>query len=223
MEEKLYTKKQLLDFGHNCIVRNNINLVEQLYHLIPSLVVEQLCDKDRILSSVNQQQSVDFPNKSENNTNTLFDMYTDGGDAFIGLVPRLKEISELTSNWDGYGAEPVHPNVMMSTISKLYRFKKDEYLSEDIFDFYPNPSGTITFDWCIPGSIDGWDVFISIEMGLSYSNYYSCIRKDGWRTSYLYSSKERIVDVDFNQIVDECVDTFKKYLKDNNPLVDSKI
>lgn len=213
MEDRKYTEKELKDFAYNSIVRHNINLVEKFYELMSAGLIEELSNNGQILAAVEQQYSNDFPQEKEEIVKTLFDLYSDGSPNFMKLAPKLKEIEALEYNWDGYNAEPVHPGIIFDAVMNLQNCEWDPYLDLKVLDFYPNPSGTMTFDWCIPGNIEGWDLFISLELGVTYANYYSIIRKDGIQKSY--RSYDRIVKVKFEDILDECVAEFDHYLMDN--------
>jgi len=72
----------------------------------------------------------------------------------------------LKKNWDGHDASKVMIIVIINTT--WFIMKLNKHYVKLIYDFYPNPDGTISIEW---GHKIGST--ISLEVGKYYSSYYT--------------------------------------------------
>jgi hypothetical protein len=92
------------------------------------------------------------------------------------IIDRIKELSSLPNNWDGYGALPVFDDC----ISNAIRVISDEHISgKDITEVYANTNGTVSIEW------EHNDNLISVEIGKDSFAYY--VDQDG----HTYYEKEQ--------------------------------
>lgn len=61
------------------------------------------------------------------------------------IIMDILSFKSLHENWDGFAAVPVEVKSATNAIKLM------DYIGEDIFcgvtNYYPNPNGTITFEW----------------------------------------------------------------------------
>jgi hypothetical protein len=92
------------------------------------------------------------------------------------IIDRIKELSSLPNNWDGYGALPVFDDC----ISNAIRVISDVHISgKDITEVYANTNGTVSIEW------EHNDNLISVEIGKDSFAYY--VDQDG----HTYYEKEQ--------------------------------
>jgi hypothetical protein len=60
-------------------------------------------------------------------------------------LSKLEEFISLNKNWDGYGAMAV--TIKAGDNAKKFLTCLNDIQIENIFDVFPNPHGTITFEW----------------------------------------------------------------------------
>jgi hypothetical protein len=81
------------------------------------------------------------------------------------LVRKILAFKSLNNSWDGYGSLPLEIESASNSIRLI------DLIGEDIFctvdKFYPNPNGTITFEW-----INNQDENIFVEVGNSSFSYF---------------------------------------------------
>lgn len=81
------------------------------------------------------------------------------------LIENILSFKSLNNNWDGFGAIPLE---VKSTTNALMLL---DLVGEEVFcsvkDFYPNPNGTITFEWN-----NEQDESIFLEVGNNTFSYY---------------------------------------------------
>jgi len=81
------------------------------------------------------------------------------------LVKNILSYKSLTESWDGYGAIPLEIDSATNSIQLL------DLIGENIFctvsDFYPNPNGTITFEW-----ENSENEIVSLEVGNNTFSYF---------------------------------------------------
>jgi hypothetical protein len=81
------------------------------------------------------------------------------------LLKNILSYKSLTESWDGYGAIPLEIDSATNSIQLL------DLIGENIFctvsDFYPNPNGTITFEW-----ENSENEIVSLEVGNNTFSYF---------------------------------------------------
>lgn len=61
------------------------------------------------------------------------------------LKDKIREISELEDNWDGYGAIAVKEKVIENVLNLVITLNGEEI--DKCTDIFPNPHGTISIEW----------------------------------------------------------------------------
>lgn len=108
---------------------------------------------------------------------------------------QLDEMSGLRNNWDGFGSIPPFPEIVTVAKQLVNSFTEQEIAK--MSDLFPNPHGTITFDWENEN-----DEKLSLEIGVVTYSYYLIKRKRKPKfvdNTYLLSSLEQI-KADIGQI-----------------------
>lgn len=82
-----------------------------------------------------------------------------------GVIKDVISFKSLTNSWDGYSAIPLEVESASNVISLMQYV--GESFSKKLTDFYPNPNGTISFEW----SNDSGEI-ISLEIGNLSMSYY---------------------------------------------------
>lgn len=81
------------------------------------------------------------------------------------LLKNILSYKSLTESWDGYGAIPLEIESATNSIQLL------DLIGENIFcrvsNFYPNPNGTITFEW-----ENSENEIVSLEVGNNTFSYF---------------------------------------------------
>lgn len=80
------------------------------------------------------------------------------------ITEKILSFCSLSNNWDGYGAIPLEVK-SAANATKLFDLLDDYLLT--VNNIYPNPHGTITFDW---DSYLGNE--LSLEIGNETMSYY---------------------------------------------------
>lgn len=81
------------------------------------------------------------------------------------IVRKILAFKMLNENWDGYGAFPLEAESAANAIELIDKI--GEELFKRVSDVYPNPNGTITFEW---NNID--NEILSVEVGNNDISYY---------------------------------------------------
>lgn len=81
------------------------------------------------------------------------------------IIDQILSFKSLINNWDGYGALPVEIKSASNSIYMLGEFSHKIVGSID--DFYPNPHGTVVFEW-----VNDLHEKIYLEIGNSSFSYF---------------------------------------------------
>ncbi|ALU75172.1 hypothetical protein AUW17_07810 [Tenacibaculum dicentrarchi] len=81
------------------------------------------------------------------------------------VTQNILSFKSLINNWDGYKALPLEVESAGNTIY-LINFLEDNII-ENIDDFYPNPHGTISFEW-----INNFNEKVYLEVGNKSFSYF---------------------------------------------------
>lgn len=94
------------------------------------------------------------------------------------LLDRISSFESLQDNWDGYGACPLEKE-SANNAKQIISYIKQINLSaiDSISEYYPNPHGTISFEWN-----NGVSGMIGLEIGNHSMSYY--IEKSNMDTIY---------------------------------------
>lgn len=101
------------------------------------------------------------------------------------ITAQIQEFGQLKNNWDGYGSVMVSSKCLANCLSFTQHLIKESLF----FAVYPNPNGTISFEW-----EDDNDNTASIEIGETFMSYY--IEKEGIPT---FHSDKSISPMEFNK------------------------
>ena len=81
------------------------------------------------------------------------------------VIMDILSFKSLSENWDGFGAIPVEVKSATNAIKLM------DYIGEEVFcnvtNYYPNPNGTITFEW----ENDQHEI-LSVEVGNETFTYF---------------------------------------------------
>lgn len=81
------------------------------------------------------------------------------------LIEKILSFKSLCNNWDGYSSIPLEVQSATNSILMI------EWIGESLFgsleDFYPNPHGTISFEW-----VNNLKECLVLEVGNSSMSYY---------------------------------------------------
>lgn len=95
----------------------------------------------------------------------------------LQIIKNIIAFKSLNENWDGYGALPLELESAMNAVT-IVDFLTEKHLQK-VSDYYPNPHGTITFEW-----ENEHEEIINLEIGnvkMSYfvkRNHHNTIMKD---------------------------------------------
>lgn len=81
------------------------------------------------------------------------------------LLLEILSFKSLNENWDGYGAYPLEVESATKSILLMEKIGENVFCSVD--NFYPNPNGTISFEW-----ENNEGELISLEVGNETFSYY---------------------------------------------------
>ena len=81
------------------------------------------------------------------------------------LFEDILSFKTLENNWDGFSAKPAGIKCASNSIKIID--KLDRSLLEKISSYYPNPNGTITFEW-----ENYSDEIVSLEIGKETFTYF---------------------------------------------------
>ena len=81
------------------------------------------------------------------------------------IIKKILSFKMLNENWDGYGAYPLEAESAANAIEFIDKIGEELY--SKINDVYPNPNGTISFDW-----YNNSDEIFSLEIGNEEVSYY---------------------------------------------------
>lgn len=81
------------------------------------------------------------------------------------LIKEILSFKALNNNWNGYDAYPLE--VESATNAILLIDLIGESLFTSVTEFYPNPNGTISFEWT-----NGSNEILSLEVGNKFMSYY---------------------------------------------------
>ncbi|MEO6252108.1 MAG: hypothetical protein ABIO79_02340 [Ferruginibacter sp.] len=99
---------------------------------------------------------------------------------FMSALSRVNEFISLNANWDGYNSVPVATQSGQNAINFVTCL--NDVLLEKVSDIFPNPHGTITFEW-----VNSSEEKISLEIG---SNSYSYFVTHSNKTPKLIDGKD---------------------------------
>ena len=77
----------------------------------------------------------------------------------------------LRENWDGYGAYPLEIESASNAINFVASFSETELKS--LKEIYPNPHGTISFEW-----VNSMGEELHLEIGNKVMSYYTALASD---------------------------------------------
>ena len=120
-------------------------------------------------------------------------------DSFSHLLfgERMREISALNSDWDGYGAIKPFESILIKTKAFIKILPNRFRENLDCEYIFPNPNGTVSIEWRDKKNV------VSIEIGLSSSNFYSIING-------MTDSEEKITDI-VNCLPQKLIDSLNKF------------
>ncbi len=81
------------------------------------------------------------------------------------IIESILSFKSLNNNWDGFNSIPLEVKSASNAIHLLDLVGADLFCS--VKDFYPNPNGTITFEW-----YNEEDEIVFLEIGNSTFSYY---------------------------------------------------
>lgn len=81
------------------------------------------------------------------------------------IIENILSFKSLNNNWDGFNSIPLEIKSASNAIKLLDLIGDDS--SSSVKDFYPNPNGTITFEW-----YNNQDETVFLEVGNSTFSYY---------------------------------------------------
>ena len=81
------------------------------------------------------------------------------------LIESILSFKSLENSWDGYNAIPAGVKCAVNAIQIVNSF--DTNSLEKISDIFPNPNGTINFEW-----ENSYDEIVSLEIGKSTFSYF---------------------------------------------------
>ncbi|WP_157579269.1 hypothetical protein [Spirosoma montaniterrae] len=84
------------------------------------------------------------------------------------VTATIWNLRQLTSNWDGYGADVIKSQVIDNTVSIFEALSYSHRYSIDKEDIIPSSHGTISLEW----SNDRGDTF-AVEVGKTTVSYFS--------------------------------------------------
>lgn len=91
------------------------------------------------------------------------------------LIENILSFKTLNNNWDGMGAYPLEIKSCVNSLLLL------DFIGDNLFgtvkDYYPNPNGTITFEWS-----NNQDEEIFLEVGNNTFSYY--VSLNSFETKY---------------------------------------
>lgn len=81
------------------------------------------------------------------------------------IIENILSFKSLNNNWDGFNSIPLEIKSASNAIKLLDLIGDDS--ASSVKDFYPNPNGTITFEW-----YNNQDETVFLEVGNSTFSYY---------------------------------------------------
>lgn len=96
------------------------------------------------------------------------------------IIEEILSFKSLENSWDGYNAKPLGIKCASNAIKLLDNINDDEL--NKISDFYPNPNGTISFEWENKN-----DEIISLEIGKDTFSYF--VSFNSMETKYFNKQK----------------------------------
>ncbi|MGM8360999.1 hypothetical protein ACSV4D_03680 [Flavobacterium sp. ARAG 55.4] len=81
------------------------------------------------------------------------------------IIENILSFKSLNNNWDGFNSIPLEIKSASNAIKLLDLIGDDS--ASSVKDFYPNPNGTITFEW-----YNEQDETVFLEIGNSTFSYY---------------------------------------------------
>ena len=123
-----------------------------------------------------------FENSNKNEITTTFEYNETINEGLIKYINNINVISKrkiskhsllkdilsfksLTESWDGYGAVPLEIESATNSIQLLDLIGENTFCT--VSDFYPNPNGTITFEWH-----NSENEMVSLEVGNNSFSYF---------------------------------------------------
>jgi hypothetical protein len=83
----------------------------------------------------------------------------------MSTLSKVNEYISLNENWDGYNSAPVTPQSGQNAVNFVICL--NDVILEKVSDIFPNPHGTITFEW-----VNNLQEKISLEIGSNSYSYF---------------------------------------------------
>lgn len=90
--------------------------------------------------------------------------------SFGKIISDILSYQALKRDWDGYGAYSLENTSGVNSISVLEKLGEDIY--QNIYDYYPNPNGTLSLEW------KNNNKFLGLEIGNEEFSYFYKKAKD---------------------------------------------
>lgn len=100
------------------------------------------------------------------------------------LNKEILSFISLKNNWDGFGAYPLEISGATNALSILSLL--GDKVASSIEDIFPNPHGTVTFEW------DTLKGFSSLEIGINSFSYYIEINGESEYYDYMDLNSENV-------------------------------
>lgn len=150
-------------FKNNNKTKMALLVATGLVTLSPNLAVraEIKIQKENRLSIENYEENVCINDYLKDLNNIIIKKNYDKKE----ILKKIFAFKMLNENWDGYGAYPLEAETAANAIEML------DLIGEELFsgvnDIYPNPNGTLTFEW----NNNTGEIF-SLEIGNNKVSYF---------------------------------------------------